>query len=121
MPLLETLWPNRPARASNRPPVPARPPSRVQAVPVGLAVGTWTASLHALWVGLVATGAAQPVTDFLFRLHGILPAYRILPLRARPAAGLVLLSAAIGFLYGLLGAALWNVFAARSERATRRT
>ncbi len=63
---------------------------------------------HLLWVALVAVGWAQPVIDFVFRLHFLEPVLVVTPFTLGPAAGLVVLTAAIGAAFGWLIAAIWN-------------
>lgn len=75
---------------------------------VGLVFGAFLGLWHLLWAILVALGAAQPVIDFIFNLHMIVPPYRIAAFHAGTAAALVLVTAAIGYSAGLIGALIWN-------------
>src|SRR5579863_5146268 len=63
---------------------------------------------HLLWALLVASGAAQPVMDFIFWLHFIQPIYVIEGFEPLRAAGLVLLTGIIGYAIGGCFALLWN-------------
>jgi hypothetical protein len=61
-----------------------------------------------LWSVLVAAGAAQPVIDFIFRLHMITPPYKIAAFHLSAAAGLVLVTAGIGYIVGWAVGFIWN-------------
>ncbi len=74
----------------------------------GLVLGLLLGGLHLLWALLVASGAAQPLMDFIFWLHFIRPVYVIEGFDPLRAAGLVLLTAAIGYAIGSAFALLWN-------------
>ena len=76
----------------------------------GLVLGLVLGTTHLLWALLVAAGVAQPVMDFIFRLHFIRPVYVIEPFSLVRALALVLLTAAIGYCIGVLFALLWNRF-----------
>jgi hypothetical protein len=85
-------------------------PSRA-AVSVGAVVGAW----HLMWVILVAIGVAKAVMDFVLRLHFIQLDYTLAPFAMSTAAMLVALTFAIGALFGLLFALVWNWLSERSE------
>jgi hypothetical protein len=63
---------------------------------------------HLLWSLLVASGIAQALVDFIFWLHFVHPVYVIEGFDPPRAAGLVLLTAAIGYAVGAAFAFLWN-------------
>lgn len=65
-------------------------------------------TLHAAWAALVASGYAQLVVDFIFRLHFIEPVYRIAAFDLRTASLLVGLTATIGAVVGGLVAVIVN-------------
>jgi hypothetical protein len=75
---------------------------------VGLVFASLLAMWHAVWSLLVATGVAQPVMDFVFRLHMITPPYKIAEFHLGTAVGLVLLTGAIGYIVGTVAALIWN-------------
>jgi len=71
-------------------------------------IGLW----HAFWAGLVWAGAAQPVMDYIFRLHMITPPYKIAAFDPGLALALILVTAIIGYLFGWIGAVIWNRYGA---------
>jgi len=71
---------------------------------LALLLGGW----HALWAVLVATGWAQSLLNFGFWLHFIKPIYVIADFKIGIALALVALTAAIGYVIGLIAASLWN-------------
>ena len=75
---------------------------------VGLVFGSFLAIWHVLWSVLVAAGAAQAVIDFIFRLHMITPPYKIAEFHLSTAAGLVLVTAGIGYIVGWAVGFIWN-------------
>ena len=82
--------------------------TRLQPHSAGSALGILIGSWHALWAGLVWAGAAQPVIDFIFRLHMITPPYRIAAFDPGLAVALVLVTAIIGYVLGWVAAVIWN-------------
>ncbi len=57
---------------------------------------------------LVALGWAQPVIDFIFWMHFIKPIYKIEPFEIGRAVILILVTAAVGFVFGFVFALVWN-------------
>ncbi|HWI14187.1 MAG TPA: hypothetical protein VNT02_08030 [Burkholderiales bacterium] len=85
---------------------------RLRPASVGLAFGLFLAGFHALWAILVLIGAAQPVMDFIFRLHMIRPPYVVDPFSFGSATALVIVTGLIGFISGWVLGWLWNRFSA---------
>jgi hypothetical protein len=81
---------------------------RLHPLRTGIAFGAFLGLWHALWSGLVATGAAQAVLDFVLRIHFLQLDVRLAPFDAGLAALLVGVTASVGFVFGLVFAALWN-------------
>ena len=63
---------------------------------------------HACWASAVAVGWAQPLIDFIFKLHFIKPVYVILPFDIMTAVFLIVMTGGVGFVAGLAFATLWN-------------
>ncbi len=63
---------------------------------------------HACWAATVAIGWAQPLINFILRLHFIQPFYVILPFDFVTAFMLLAMAGAAGFIAGLVFATLWN-------------
>lgn len=75
---------------------------------VGLALGGIMAAFHLLWSVLVALGFAQFAIDWIFRLHFILPPYTVAPFSLALAAGLVIVTFIIGYVFGWAFGMIWN-------------
>jgi hypothetical protein len=72
--------------------------SHIRPYSVGLVFALVLATWHILWSVLVWLGAA--FIDFIFRLHMITPPCRIAGFNLGTAAGLVLVTAGIGYVGG---------------------
>ena len=82
--------------------------SRTKPYLVGLVFALFLGGWHLLWSLLVLVGAAQPLLDFIFRLHMITPPYRVEAFRLGTAAGLVLFTTCLGFAEGWIAGMIWN-------------
>lgn len=80
----------------------------------GLAVGALLMLWHAAWAFMVLVGVAQPFMDFIFRLHMITPAFKVEEFYIGRALCLLVVSGALGYLSGLVLAAVWNRIRVRS-------
>ncbi len=74
----------------------------------GLTLAVVLAGLHLIWVMLVAVGAAQPLLDFVFRIHMEADA-AVSEFAFGPAAMLLLVTAGVGYVSGAALAAIWNL------------
>ncbi|HET9459153.1 MAG TPA: hypothetical protein VFO51_04150 [Sphingomicrobium sp.] len=81
------------------------------AISVGSVLGLW----HLTWVTIVALGWAQPVMDFILRLHFIELDYTLAPFALGTAALLVAITFSIGAVFGLVFALIWNWLAAEKR------
>lgn len=78
----------------------------------GLAVAGVLAIWHAVWAAIVGLGVAQPLVDFVYRIHFVeASAPKVGPFKAAAAAMLVLLAAAAGYAIGAGFALAWNCLA----------
>ncbi len=78
----------------------------------GLVFGIFLAVWHALWSLLVWLGAAQPLIDFIFRLHMT----KIAVFNLGTAAALVALTVVSGYAMGWVVSFIWNRFAPGESR-----
>lgn len=83
----------------------------------GLSTGAMLGLLHLTWAALVAAGWGQAVLEFVLRLHMIRFDFTVGPFVLATAAGLIGLTASIGFVYGVVFALIWNALAARAGRS----
>ncbi len=60
------------------------------------------ASLHICWALLVVIGWAQPVIDFIFKLHMLSSPFKVQPFELPFALGLVGITFLIGCFYGIV-------------------
>ena len=75
----------------------------------GLAVAAVLAVWHAAWAALVAFGAAQPLVDFIYRIHFVEEsAPKVGPFNAASATILVGTAALAGYFMGAGLAVAWN-------------
>jgi hypothetical protein len=75
---------------------------------VGLVVGALIGGWHVVWSALVLLGWAQPILDFIFWAHMIRPVYIVKSFDPTAAITLIIVTAAIGYIFGLFGAMIWN-------------
>jgi hypothetical protein len=76
----------------------------------GLAIGSLLGGVHLLWALFVASGLAQPIMDFVFWLHFIRSGWQIESFDLARAAGLIVMTSAIGYATGAIFALFWNRF-----------
>ena len=82
--------------------------SAIQPVRTGLALGTLIGLWHLSWSILVAFGWAQPFIDFVFWMHFLKPIYIVQSFQFATAAVLIVVTALLGFVVGLVFALVWN-------------
>lgn len=75
---------------------------------IGLLAGALLAGWHVLWALLVLLGWAQPIIDFTFWAHMINPIYVIKAFDPFAALTLFVITCFIGYVFGFVGAILWN-------------
>jgi uncharacterized membrane protein YjjP (DUF1212 family) len=67
---------------------------------------------HGVWMTLVAAGVAQPVADFVLRMHSMKSEVVVEPFDAGMAGLLLVATAALGYVGGVTAAAIWNCLGA---------
>jgi hypothetical protein len=75
---------------------------------VGLVIGALIAGWHFVWSLLVLLGWAQPIINFVFWAHMIKPVYFVKPFDLVAAVALIVITAVIGYIFGFVGAVIWN-------------
>jgi hypothetical protein len=75
---------------------------------VGLVIGALMGAWHFLWSLLVLLGWAQPIINFIFWAHMIWPVYFVKPFDLVAAVTLIVITGAMGYIFGFLGAMIWN-------------
>ncbi|MDO8482750.1 MAG: hypothetical protein Q7S86_02945 [bacterium] len=74
----------------------------------GLALGALLGLWHAVWSALVAFDLAQPLIDFVFRMHFIAPIYAVEVFDIVTAVELVVVTSIVGCVFGYIFALIWN-------------
>ena len=71
---------------------------------IGALIGGW----HFVWSVFVLLGWAQPILDFIFWAHMIQQVYFVKPFDLVAAVALIVITAVIGYIFGFVGAVIWN-------------
>ncbi len=72
--------------------------------------GFCLASLHLTWIFLVLLAWAQPLIDFIFKLHMLNSPFQIQPFNWGYASSLIAITFVIGAFYGLIFHLIQNTF-----------
>ena len=75
---------------------------------VGLVIAVLIGGWHVIWSLLVLIGWAQPILDFIFWAHMIKPVYFVKPFDPTASLALIAITSVIGYVFGFLGAVIWN-------------
>ena len=75
---------------------------------VAVALASVVACWHLAWALLVLLGWAQPVINFIFWLHFITPPYQVAAFVLWRALLLIVVTAAMAYVFGGLIAVIWN-------------
>ncbi len=75
---------------------------------VGLVFGAILGGWHFVWALLVFLGFAQTIYDFILWAHMIHLPLTVGPFDLSAAIVLILLTTAVGYIFGYLGACVWN-------------
>ena len=81
---------------------------KVSVLKTGLVLGVVLGLFHACWAALVFAGLAQPLMDWVFKLHFLSSPFEVQAFDPVTAATLVGVTAAIGLIFGLLIGLMWN-------------
>ncbi len=76
----------------------------------GFVLGIILGLLHLVWSVLVAIGIAQPLLDFIFRIHFLNNPFMIAPFGMKRAVALIVITSVIGYGIGWVFAWLWDRF-----------
>lgn len=74
----------------------------------GLVFGALLGGLHLIWSLLVMFGIAQMIYDFILWAHMIHLAIVIGPFDLTASITLIVLTSAVGYVFGYVGAWVWN-------------
>lgn len=74
----------------------------------GLSVAAVLAGWHLAWILLAASGWAQPLVEFVYRLHFLKSEAVVGPFDPATGALLVMVAAAVGYAAGATLALAWN-------------
>jgi hypothetical protein len=76
----------------------------------GFAVAKIFALAHLIWAILIATmpGTMQSCINWIFRIHGIEPVWKIIPITWIDGILLVIITFIMGYIIGWVFAAIWN-------------
>lgn len=75
---------------------------------VGLALGSFAAFLHVIWAILVALNWAEPLLDFVYRMHFLQNPFTFMPFDLGRSLLLIILAFIIGNIMGNLFSFFWN-------------
>ena len=74
----------------------------------GLALGTFAAFVHVVWVFLVALGWAEPWINFVYRMHFINNTFTIMSFDLGRGIGVIVIAFIMGNIVGNIFAFVWN-------------
>jgi hypothetical protein len=80
---------------------------------VGLVFGALIGGWHVCWSLLVLLGWAQPIIDFIFWAHMIRAIYVVKAFDPLAAGTLIIVAAVSGYVFGYIGAVIWNKLPSR--------
>ncbi len=80
----------------------------------GLALGTFNALVHAVWVVLMSMGLVAGKLNFFLGMHFLSVPFETLPFSWKSGLMLVLLAAIGGYIAGAIFSFIWNKVAAHN-------
>jgi len=75
---------------------------------VGLVLGSFAGLVHLIWGVLIALGFAQPLLDFIYRMHSLNNPFTVGSFDLMRSLGLVIVTFLVGYVVGYAFAHLWN-------------
>ena len=87
--------------------------NRVHPHSLGLAFGIFLPFWHVVWSLMVLLGVAQKFMNFIFKVHMISPAYKVLAFSWGYALLLIVVTAVIGYAFGWVLGFIWNRYVAK--------
>lgn len=75
---------------------------------LGLVVGAWMGTMHAIWAVLVWIGVAEWLWDWILGLHFLSISFVVMDFKLWTALLLIVVTAVIGYIVGWILGAIWN-------------
>ena len=75
---------------------------------VGLVFGAFIGLWHVVWSGLVLLGWAQPLINFILKLHMVTMPFQVGPFFFKRAVVLVVVTFFVGYIGGWVVGTIWN-------------
>ena len=75
---------------------------------MGLVLGSFAALMHLAWVVLIAFGWAQPLMDFVYKMHSLNNPFTVMQFDFMRAIGLIVIAFIMGNIVGNVFAMVWN-------------
>ncbi|OGG68791.1 hypothetical protein A3H77_00150 [Candidatus Kaiserbacteria bacterium RIFCSPLOWO2_02_FULL_56_11] len=75
---------------------------------VGITLGAFVGLIHVVWSVIVALGWGQGLVDFIVKIHMVEVTHTVLPFDIWSAIMLVIVTAAVGYVFGHVFALVWN-------------
>jgi hypothetical protein len=76
---------------------------------VALSLGSFAGFTHLIWSILLAIGWAKPLLDFILNVHHISLNYSLLTFSLGRAVLLIVVTFAVGYVFGFVFATIWNM------------
>ena len=77
---------------------------------VGLVLGSFAALIHLGWSILIALGFADPLMDFIYKMHSLNNPFVVAPFDLTRSIELIVIAFIIAYVVGNIFAVLWNKF-----------
>lgn len=74
----------------------------------GMILGSFLGMFHLVWACMVAVGFAQPILDFVYKIHFLNNPFIVQTFSLNNAVLLIAFTAVCGYVFGCILAFLWN-------------